>query len=180
MKTVGVRFRRASKIYTFEAPEAQCAAGQLVVVETERGMALGTIAVAPEEKAKLPSQPLKKVLRLAEERDIVREEKNRELEDEARKVCVGMIAEKGLPMKLLSVECLFDRSKIIFNFASEGRVDFRDLVRDLAKRFHTRIEMRQVGVRDEAKMVGGVGCCGRELCCATWLAKIASWGFLWT
>jgi cell fate regulator YaaT (PSP1 superfamily) len=173
VKTIGVRFRRASKIYLFEAPEADCVLGDRVIVETERGMALGKVAASPRENSGPFPQPLKKVVRMAEERDVQREEKNHELEIEARRACIGLIAEKNLPMKLLTVDVLFDRSKIIFNFASEGRVDFRELVRDLAKRFHTRIEMRQVGVRDEAKMVGGVGCCGRELCCAIWLSDFA-------
>jgi cell fate regulator YaaT (PSP1 superfamily) len=116
---------------------------------------------------------LKRVLRMAEERDILRYEQNCELEGYAHQFCSELIREKSLPMKLVDVEYLFDGSKAIFYFASDGRVDFRELVRDLARQFHTRIEMRQIGVRDEAKMVGGVGCCGRELCCATFLTDFA-------
>ncbi len=173
MKTIGVRFRRASKIYTFEAAGVECSVGDPVLVETERGVALGRIAVAPAELKGPPAQPLKKAMRVANEEDLERESKNRELEKEAFDACGELVREKGLSMKLLIVESLFDRSKVIFYFEAEGRVDFRELVRDLARRFHTRIEMRQVGVRDEAKIIGGVGCCGRELCCAKWLSDFA-------
>ncbi len=175
MKLVGVRFKRAGKIYTFSADEMECKPGDQVVVETERGMAMGRIATEVTKPPK-KEQQIKKVIRVAEDRDIARLEKNKEQEEEARRECVALIAQKELPMKLLGIECLFDRSKVIFYFASEGRVDFRELVRDLARKFHTRIEMRQVGVRDEAKIVGGLGCCGRELCCATWLSEFAPIG----
>lgn len=173
MKTVGVRFKKASRIYSFEVGEVDCLPGEWVIVETERGMALGEVVAAPRELSAPPNQPLKKVLRKAEERDILRYEQNCEMEGYALEFCAGLIREKGLPMKLVDVEYLFDGSKAIFYFTSDGRVDFRDLVRDLARQFHTRIEMRQIGVRDEAKLVGGVGCCGRELCCATWLSDFA-------
>ncbi len=173
VKTAGVRFKRAGKIYTFAAGELECNAGDSVVVETERGMAIGQIATPAEEAKGPPKQPLKKIIRIAEEADDERLEKNSELESQAKKACDELALQKGLEMKVLDVECLFDRSKVIFFFVSEGRVDFRELVRDLARRFHTRIEMRQVGVRDEAKMVGGLGCCGRELCCSTWLSDFA-------
>lgn len=173
MRTVGVRFRKANRIYTFDAGDAPCALGDWVVVETERGMALGAVAAPSRDLAVPPSQPLKKVLRMAEERDILRYEQNCEMEGYAHQFCSELIREKNLPMKLVDVEYLFDGSKAIFYFASDGRVDFRELVRDLARQFHTRIEMRQIGVRDEAKMVGGVGCCGRELCCATFLTDFA-------
>ncbi|PLX45185.1 MAG: hypothetical protein C0609_03765 [Deltaproteobacteria bacterium] len=173
LKTVGVRFKRASKVYTFAAGELELGPGDRVVLETERGTALGRIVSSPEELDGPPAQPLKRVLRVANEEDLLTEEKNREFEREAFEECGKCIRERNLPMKLLSVEALFDRSKVVFYFASEGRVDFRELVRELARRFHTRIEMRQVGVRDEAKIVGGVGCCGRELCCAKWLSEFA-------
>lgn len=172
MKTVGVRFKKACRVYTFDADRTECAQGDWVVVETERGMALGE-AVTLGDGSAPQHQPLKRVLRIAEERDFLRYEQNCEMEGYAHQFCVQLIREKNLPMKLVDVEYLFDGSKAIFYFTSEGRVDFRDLVRDLARHFHTRIEMRQIGVRDEAKMVGGVGCCGRELCCATWLSDFA-------
>ncbi|TAL18669.1 hypothetical protein EPN96_00745 [bacterium] len=173
LKTVGVRFRRAGKVYTFEAPEAECSSGDRIIVETERGLALGKVVTGPRELTGTPPQPLKKVLRLAGPEEIAREEENVRIEKDAFRHCQTLIREKELPMKLLTVESLFDRSKMIFYFASEGRVDFRELVRDLARLFHTRIEMRQVGVRDEAKIIGGVGCCGKELCCAQWLTDFA-------
>jgi len=173
LKTVGVRFKKAYRVYTFEAAEVECALGDWVVVETERGMALGQISSPPREVPEPPPQPYKKVLRRAEDRDILRYDQNCELEGYAHQFCVELIRGKGLPMKLVDVEYLFDGSKAIFYFTAEGRVDFRDLVRDLARQFHTRIEMRQIGVRDEAKLVGGVGGCGRERCCATWLTDFA-------
>jgi cell fate regulator YaaT (PSP1 superfamily) len=160
-------------VYTFAIDELEVKKGDRVIVETERGMALGTVAETHEDAPGTSPVPLKKVLRVAEERDIQRAEANDATEKEGARVCIDLIHEKHLPMKLLDVEYLFDRSKIVFCFASENRVDFRELVRDLARHFHTRIEMRQVGVRDEAKMVGGVGACGRELCCAIWLTDFA-------
>lgn len=173
MKTAGVRFRPAGKVYTFDATELECVPGDRVVVETERGMAVGTVATTPSEPASPPLFPVKKILRPADDGDLIRLEENSRLETEARRACIDLIIEKKLDMKLLSVDAAFDRSKLLFFFAAEGRVDFRELVRDLARMFHTRIEMRQVGVRDEAKMIGGLGCCGRELCCATWLLEFA-------
>jgi cell fate regulator YaaT (PSP1 superfamily) len=173
LRLVGVRFKKACRVYTFDAGDVECGVGDWLVVETERGMALGQVASPPREAAEAPPQPLKRVLRLAEDRDILRYEQNCELEGYAHQFCLERIREMGLPMKLVDVEYLFDGSKALFYFTSEGRVDFRELVRDLARQFHTRIEMRQIGVRDEAKLVGGVGCCGRELCCATWLADFA-------
>ncbi len=172
-RIVGVRFKRASRIYSFDAGQVECGPGDWVVVETERGMALGQVVSGPDESQPLPPQPLKKVLRRAGRRDILRYEQNCELEGYAYQVCLELIREKDLPMKLVDVEYLFDGSKAIFYFTAEQRVDFRELVRDLAREFHTRIEMRQIGVRDEAKMVGGIGPCGRELCCATWLTDFA-------
>lgn len=172
MRLVGVRFKRACRVYTFDAGEVECGLGDWLVVETERGMALGQVASPPREASQAPPG-LRKVLRRAEDRDILRFEQNCELEGYAHQFCAERIRETGLPMKLVDVEYLFDGSKAIFYFTSESRVDFRDLVRDLARQFHTRIEMRQIGVRDEAKLVGGVGCCGRELCCATFLTDFA-------
>ncbi|MBI5442628.1 MAG: stage 0 sporulation family protein [Deltaproteobacteria bacterium] len=172
LKTVGVRFKKACKIYTFDPGEVELHSGDWVVVETERGMALGEVAAAGTGEAEAGAS-LKRVLRRAEERDFLRFEQNCELEGYALQFCSELIRQKNLPMKLVDVEYLFDGSKAIFYFTAEGRVDFRELVRDLARQFHTRIEMRQIGVRDEAKLVGGVGCCGRELCCATWLSDFA-------
>ena len=172
MRLVGVRFKRACRVYTFDAGEVACGLGDWLVVETERGMALGQVASPPREASQVPSG-LRKVLRRAEDRDILRFEQNCELEGYAHQFCTERIRETGLPMKLVDVEYFFDGSKAIFYFTSESRVDFRELVRDLARQFHTRIEMRQIGVRDEAKIVGGVGCCGRELCCATFLTDFA-------
>ena len=177
MKVVGVRFKPAGRIYTFDAGEAECLLDDWLVVETERGMALGQVAnPSREPSGPAPKPDYKRVLRKAEERDILRYEQNCEMEGYALQFCLERIREKSLPMKLVDVEYLFDGSKAIFYFTSEGRVDFRDLVRDLARQFHTRIEMRQIGVRDEAKLVGGVGCCGRELCCATFLTEFAAIG----
>jgi cell fate regulator YaaT (PSP1 superfamily) len=150
-----------------------CELGDWVVVQTERGMALGQVATAVREPTQPPAQPLKQVLRRADDRDILRYEQNCELEGYAYQFCLERVRDKGLPMKMVDVEYLFDGSKAIFYFTAESRVDFRELVRDLARQFHTRIEMRQIGVRDEAKLVGGVGCCGRPLCCATWLTQFA-------
>lgn len=168
-----MRFRRAGKIYSFEATLEGLALGDMVVVETERGVAIGKVASEPRELGGTPQIPLKKILRAATPEDVEKDKDLRKSEVEAQKTCQALIAQKALPMKLLGVESVFDRSKMIFNFASEGRVDFRELVRDLARLFHTRIEMRQVGVRDEAKILGGVGCCGKELCCAQWLTDFA-------
>lgn len=173
MKLVGIRFKKACRVYTFSAENVECTLGEWVVVETERGMALGQVAEPCDKFKEPPNRPLKKVLRLAEDRDILRYEQNCEMEGYAFQFCVELIAEKKVPMKLVDVEYLFDGSKAIFYFTADGRVDFRELVRDLARQFHTRIEMRQIGVRDEAKIVGGVGCCGHELCCATWLTEFA-------
>ena len=174
LKVLGVRFKPAGRIYSFAAGDLDCRPDDWVVVETERGMALGQIASsAREPSGPAPKQGYKRVLRMAEDRDILRYEQNCEMEGYAYQFCLERIREKSLPMKLVDVEYLFDGSKAIFYFTSEGRVDFRELVRDLARQFHTRIEMRQIGVRDESKLVGGVGCCGRELCCATWLTEFA-------
>jgi cell fate regulator YaaT (PSP1 superfamily) len=173
LKIAGVRFKKACRVYTFAPGDVECGFGDWVVVETERGMALGQVATPAREAAQPPAQPLKQVLRLADDRDILRYEQNCELEGYAYQFCLELVREKGLPMKMVDVEYLFDGSKAIFYFTAESRVDFRELVRDLARQFHTRIEMRQIGVRDEAKMVGGVGCCGRALCCATWLTEFS-------
>ncbi|MBI5681825.1 MAG: stage 0 sporulation family protein [Deltaproteobacteria bacterium] len=169
---VGVRFKKACKRYDFFTNNLDLKVGDRVVVETERGMSLGRIVYGPVERDEtLYKQGLKKVIRKADENDIERLEFNREKEGDAFKICSDRIKKYNLQMKLIGVEYLFDTSKAIFSFTSEDRVDFRELVKDLANEFHTRIEMRQIGVRDEAKTIGGIGPCGRELCCSSFLTE---------
>ncbi len=169
---VGVRFRQAGKIYDFDAGSLILKVGDKVVVDTERGYSLGVVAMAPRQ-ATLPegSQPLRKVVKKADLADQHKEEMNKRKEAEAYRVCLDHIHRRRLPMKLVEVEYLFDGSKAIFYFCAEHRVDFRDLVRDLAQALHTRIEMKQIGARDETKMVGGLGPCGQILCCCLWLRE---------
>ena len=169
-QAVGVRFRTAGKIYDFETGIAHLAVGDLVVVETDRGHALGTIA-RPPAPATAGGPHLQKVVRRADPRDLARQEGNAQKERDAHRLCLERIRMRAMAMKLVKVEYLFDASKAIFYFCAEGRVDFRELVRDLAQALHTRIEMKQIGARDETKLVGGVGPCGRELCCSTWLRE---------
>lgn len=174
VKVVGVRFKKAGKIYYFDPGEITLDQGSHVVVETTRGIEYGEVVVVPRE---VPDEevvaPLKQVLRKATEEDDQQVQANRDKEKKAYEVAVEKIAVHQLPMKLINVEQTFDGNKIIFYFTADGRIDFRELVKDLAAVFRTRIELRQIGVRDEAKMVGGLGCCGRELCCASWLADFA-------
>ena len=167
---IGVRFKKAGKIFYFSPGNLTIAQGDDVVVETARGVECGKAVVGPREveDSEIKS-PLKVVLRLATENDHQRIEDNKKSEQEAFGICETKIAEHGLPMKLVEVEYTFDLSKIIFYFTADGRIDFRDLVKDLASVFRTRIELRQIGVRDEAKLMGGIGCCGRPLCCASFL-----------
>ncbi|MBI1912525.1 MAG: stage 0 sporulation family protein [Deltaproteobacteria bacterium] len=171
VKVVGVRFKKACKVYDFDSNNLELSPGDSVIVEVERGLGLGIVAYIPKEvdPATL-TRPLKKVVRKADPVDLERNGFNTERENEAFRICKDKIAHYHLPMKLIRVEYLFDSSKAIFYFTSETRVDFRELVKDLAAGFHTRIEMRQIGVRDEAKMIGGLGPCGRELCCAGFLS----------
>ena len=167
---VGVRFKSAGKIYTFGQGHLSLAEGDYVIVETVRGMECGKVVVAPHDVPDEAVPPhLRVVHRRADASDRARVEENRAREIEARTVCEEKIQELGLTMKLVSVELTFDLSKMLFYFTADGRVDFRQLVRELASVFRTRIELRQIGVRDEAKMMGGMGCCGRPLCCATFL-----------
>ncbi len=167
---VGVRFRRAGKIYHFAPGSLELKTGDKVVVETSRGLEFGTVVTGPEpQKENRGGQPLKEVLRLATEEDVAREARNRKREIEALDVCLQKIRKHDLEMKLIDCEYTFDNSKILFYFTAEGRIDFRDLVKDLAGVFHTRIELRQVGVRDETKILGGIGSCGRPLCCYQYL-----------
>ena len=168
-RVVGVRLYDG-KMYEFDASDTDFAPGDRVLVETEKGQFLGRVAVEPREKDTRPLlKTLRPILRKATEEDLKQQEKNLQMQEEALDFCWQRIRVRGLPMKLVRVEFLFDRSKAIFYFTSEKRVDFRELVKDLASKYHTRIEMRQIGVRDEAKMVGGTGSCGRELCCCRFL-----------
>lgn len=170
VKVVGVRFKKAGKIYYFDPGDLSLSVGDKVIVETARGIEFGEMVVNPKE---VPEDeivtPLKKVIRKATDEDVRKVEKNKKKEKEAFQICLQKIEEHGLPMKLVDVEFTFDVSKIIFYFTADGRVDFRELVKDLAAIFRTRIELRQIGVRDEAKMLGGIGTCGRVLCCASFL-----------
>ncbi len=171
MQTViGVRFKKAGKIYYFSPGRLEVQKGDDVIVETSRGVEYGSIVVGPRdmEDGDVVS-PLKVIQRKASEADRERVATNKEREKEAFVVCERKIADHGLPMKLVDVEYTFDLNKIVFYFTADGRIDFRELVKDLAAVFRTRIELRQIGVRDEAKLMGGIGCCGRPLCCATFL-----------
>ncbi|MDO4960480.1 MAG: stage 0 sporulation family protein [Eubacteriales bacterium] len=172
VKVVGVRFRQAGKIYHFDSGELNLKRGDDVIVETSRGIEFGQVvtegACIDEEKA---AQPLKSVIRAATEEDKEKLKENRLKEKEAIVICRQKIRNHGLEMKLIDCEYTFDNSKMLFYFTAEGRVDFRELVKDLASVFHTRIELRQVGVRDEAAILGGIGSCGRPLCCNTYLSE---------
>ena len=168
---VGVRFKSAGKVYYFDPAGFELDDSDSVIVETARGLEFGTVvhgirSVSDKDIVK----PLKKVVRLADEKDIKRNRENIEKSDKAMRICQEKIDEHGLEMKLVDVEYTFDNNKIIFYFTADGRVDFRQLVKDLAQIFKMRIELRQIGVRDEAKMMGGVGCCGRGLCCHEWMS----------
>ncbi|WP_282706205.1 PSP1 domain-containing protein [Fuchsiella alkaliacetigena] len=165
---VGITFKEAGKIYYFDPQDIELVVGDKVIVETSRGVELGeVITPVTEVDEEEVVAPLKEVRRKATPSDLKVVQENNEDEEEALEICLEKIAEHGLPMKLIDVEYTFDRNKIIFYFTADGRVDFRELVKDLAAIFKTRIELRQIGVRDEAKMVGGLGPCGRQLCCET-------------
>lgn len=170
-KVIGVRFREAGKIYYFDPGDLEIAAGDDVIVETARGIEYGTAAygekIVDDEEV---VAPLKPILRRAGEEDRMRHAENQEKRASAMALCQEKIDKHGLDMKLIDVEYTFDHSKIIFYFTADGRVDFRELVKDLASVFRMRIELRQIGVRDETKLLGGIGSCGRALCCHSWLA----------
>ena len=167
---IGVRFKKAGKVYYFDPCEVWPRPGDSVVVETARGVEFGEVVTGAREVAdEQIVAPLKKVVRIATEEDVRRAEYNEKREEEAFRVCQEKVAKHKLEMKLVSVEYTFDNSKIIFYFTANGRVDFRELVKDLAGVFKMRIELRQIGVRDEAKMLGGLGSCGRPICCGTFL-----------
>ncbi|MBR2930796.1 MAG: stage 0 sporulation family protein [Clostridia bacterium] len=167
---VGINFREAGKIYYFSPGELDCKLGDRVIVETARGVEIGTVKIAnkvvPESEV-VP--PLKAVTRIATKDDLERDSYNRDLEMDAAVICKKKIAKHGLDMSLVAVEYTFDNAKLIFYFTCESRVDFRELVKDLASTFHTRIELRQIGIRDEAKMMGGLAVCGRKYCCSGFL-----------
>ncbi len=166
VSVVGVRFKRAGKIYYFQPAGWDLRVDDAVIVETARGVEFGKVVIAAKElDEKQLNNPLKDVLRKATPEDMAKQEENKQAEKEAFQICQKKIAQHHLPIKLIEVSYTFDVSKIIFYFTAEGRVDFRELVKDLASVFRTRIELRQIGVRDEAKALGGLGSCGRVLCC---------------
>lgn len=174
VKVVGIRFRNAGKIYYFGPGKLQLKAGIHAIVETARGVEMGTVMTDPREVSEESVvQPLKPVIRIATEQDEKQAEKNRQKEKEAFKICLEKIAKHKLDMKLVEAEYTFDNNKLLFYFTADGRIDFRELVKDLAAVFRTRIELRQIGVRDETKIMGGYGICGRELCCHTFLSEFA-------
>ena len=174
VKVIGVRFRTAGKIYFFNPGNFEIKQGGHVIVETARGIEYGTVIGEPKEvEEEKVVQPLKSVLRIANKKDDEQEEANRQKEKDAFKICLEKIRKHNLQMKLIDAEYTFDNNKVLFYFTADGRIDFRELVRDLAAVFKTRIELRQIGVRDETKILGGIGICGRPLCCHTHLSEFA-------
>lgn len=172
IKVIGVRFRTAGKIYYFDPGTLEIKKGDHVIVETARGIEYGTVVGEPREVAdEKVVQPLKSVLRVATTKDDEQEAANKEKEKDAFQICLEKIRKHELPMKLIDAEYTFDNNKVLFYFTADGRIDFRELVKDLASVFKTRIELRQIGVRDETKIVGGIGICGRPLCCHTHLSE---------
>ena len=170
----GVRFKKAGKIYYFLPGEETLTIDDGVIVETARGVEYGTVVIGPKEVAKDSLvMPVKEVMRKATPKDLQQLEKNEEREEKAFAICLEKIAKRKLPMKLINVEYTFDMNKIVFFFTADGRIDFRELVKDLATVFRTRIELRQVGVRDEAKVLNGIGACGRPLCCSNFLGDFS-------
>lgn len=172
-KIVGVRFKKIGKVYFFDPKGFELKKGQSVIVETARGVELGEIAIENRniDESKIVA-PLKPILRIATDEDKKKYEENEEKAKEAYDICIEKITEHNLDMKLVDVEYTFDNSKLLFYFTADGRIDFRDLVKDLAAIYKTRIELRQIGVRDEVKMLGGLGMCGRELCCCKHLTDL--------
>lgn len=172
IKVIGVRFRTAGKIYFFDPLHFNVKRGDHVIVETARGIEYGTVVSPPREiEDDQVIQPLKQVLRVANKKDDEQEKLNKQKEKEAFSVCLEKIRKHNLDMKLIDAEYTFDNNKVLFYFTAEGRIDFRELVKDLASVFKTRIELRQIGVRDETKILGGIGSCGRPLCCHTHLSE---------
>jgi cell fate regulator YaaT (PSP1 superfamily) len=175
VSVVGVQFRYAGKIHQYDAGHLPLACGDRVLVQVSRGTDLGTVTVAPQTLAEADlGGPLPRVIKKADHRELGREEVNLRRARQAQEACFQRIRERGLEMKLVKAESAYDGSKMTFYFFSEKRVDFRELVRDLAQMLHTRIEMKQIGNRDETKLVGGVGPCGRELCCSSWLREFSA------
>ena len=173
-KVIGIRFRKAGKVYYFSPGENEIKTGDHVIVETARGVEYGYVVLGTHEvDDKKVIQPLKCVIRMATPADEETERRNKEKEKEAFKVCVEKIKKHNLSMKLIDTEYTFDNNKVLFYFTADGRIDFRELVKDLASVFKTRIELRQIGVRDETKILGGIGICGRQLCCHTYLSEFA-------
>ncbi len=170
LKIIGVRFKSVGKVYYFDPKNYKLAIGDKVIVETARGVECGEVAMVDREIDESTfSSPIKPIIRAATEDDLRRIENNKQKEKDAFKICQDKIAVHGLKMNLIDVECTFDNNKMLFYFTAENRVDFRELVKDLAAVFKTRIELRQIGVRDEAKMLGGLGICGQPFCCSRFL-----------
>ena len=175
INVIGVRFKQAGKIYYFSPAEFPIKKGNYVIVETARGVEFGECVIGIKEiKEEEIVSPLKSVIRIADEKDINKHRENKDKEKDALDICLEKIKEHKIDMKLIDVEYTFDNHKVIFYFTADGRVDFRELVKDLATIFKTRIELRHIGVRDEAKMIGGLGPCGRSMCCSTFLGDFAS------
>jgi cell fate regulator YaaT (PSP1 superfamily) len=170
VSVVGVRFRSCGKVYTFEIGNLEVTQGTKVVVDSKMGLSMGNV-VTSKHVMERKGEPLKKVLRIANEQDFETAKNNRSFEDEARAFCVEKVKGLKMPMKIVTTETTLDKKRIVFYFTADGRIDFRELVRDLAGKFKTRIEMKQVGVRDEVKLLGGIGCCGRQACCSLFLTS---------
>ena len=174
IKVIGVRFRTAGKIYFFDPRDLEIQQGVHVIVETARGIEYGTVVLGKRDvEEEMVIQPLKPVIRVATPEDDVTEYLNKQKEKEAFSICLEKIKKHNLEMKLIDAEYTFDNNKVLFYFTADGRIDFRELVKDLAAVFKTRIELRQIGVRDETKISGGIGICGRSLCCNTFLSEFA-------
>ncbi|MGV3024780.1 PSP1 domain-containing protein [Clostridium thermobutyricum] len=175
LKVIGVRFKKAGKIYYFDPQDLNVEKDSYVIVETARGIEFGQCVIGEKmiDESEIIA-PLKTVIRVADENDIAKHKENKEKEEEALRICTEKIWDHKLDMKLIDVEYTFDNNKVIFYFTADGRVDFRELVKDLATIFKTRIELRQIGVRDEAKMIGGLGPCGRTMCCSSFLGDFTS------
>ncbi len=174
VSVVGVQFRPTGQTYDYDAGSIPLRLGDRVVVQVARGTALGVVAVPPHAVDPRIAQGLPRVVKRADHRELAREDANRRRAADAQRICLHRVREHGLPMKLLKTEPTYDGSKMVFFFFAEERVDFRELVRDLAQTLHMRIEMKQLGHRDETKLIGGVGPCGRELCCSSWLREFSS------
>ncbi len=172
IKIVGVRFRNAGKIYYFDPIDMEMETGTHVIVETARGVEFGVVMIPPKDvEDDKVTQPLKPVIRIATDEDEKQQQKNKDKQEGAYKICQEKIKKHGLEMKLVQAEYTFDNNKLLFYFTADGRIDFRELVKDLASVFRTRIELRQIGVRDETKILGGIGICGRQLCCSSYLSE---------